>query len=272
VSYQTILFECEGPVAVVTLNRPERANAMNRTMLEELLDVCDTVEGMSDIRALVLTGAGEAFCSGFDLKDQAANRPDGVEQWRDALQIDYDAVMRFWHLPIPTVAAVRGPALAGGFELSMACDMTVAAEGSVFGEPELRFGAGIVVMLLPWLAGPKAAKEIILLGRDDISVESAFDLGLVNRIVPPGEDLSEAMDIAKRLAVIDPMLVKQTKRAINASFTIMGMDQALQNALDIDVQIEGQGSPDKTEFLRLLREEGMKAALSWRDARFGDDA
>jgi len=153
----------------------------------------------------------------------------------------------------------------------MACDMTVAAEGSVFGEPELRFGAGIVVMLLPWLAGPKAAKEIILLGRDDISVESAFDLGLVNRIVPPGCDLAEAMDIAKRLAVIDPMLVKQTKRAINASFAIMGMDRALQNALDIDVQIEGQGSPDKTEFLRLLREDGMKAALAWRDARFSEE-
>lgn len=270
-TYETITFEQDGSVAIVTLNRPNRANAMNRRMLEELLEVCDRVEGDGEIRALVLTGAGEAFCSGFDLKDQAANRPQGVEEWRDALQIDFDAVMRFWHLPIPTVAAVRGPALAGGFELSMACDMTVAAEGSVFGEPELRFGAGIVVMLLPWLAGPKAAKEIILLGRDDISVESAFDLGLVNRIVPAGEDLEEAVGIARRLAVIDPMLVKQTKRAINASFSIMGMDQALQTALDIDAQIEGQGSPDKTEFLRLLREEGMNAALAWRDARFSDE-
>lgn len=270
-AYETLLYERQGPVGILTLNRPNRANAMNRTMLEELQRACDAIEADAAVRAVVLTGAGGAFCSGFDLKEQAENRPQGVAEWTTALRADFEAIMRFWRLSKPTVAAVRGAALAGGFELSMACDLTVAAEDAVFGEPELKFGAGIVVMLLPWLAGAKAAKEIILLGLDDVSAARARELGLVNRIVPPERVAEEAVSVAGRLAALDPMLVMQTKRAINRSLSIMGLEQALEASLDIDIQIEGEGSEHKTEFLRRLREEGMAAALAWRDGRFSGD-
>ena len=91
-------------------------------------------------------------------------RPTGVEAWREILDRDFGTIMRFWHLSKPTIAAVSGYCLAGGCELALCCDITIASEDAIFGEPELKFGAGIVVMILPWLVGPKRAKEIILCG------------------------------------------------------------------------------------------------------------
>ena len=129
--------------------------------------------------------------------------------------------MAFWHLAKPTVAAVHGPALAGACELAMACDITISDETGIFGEPELRFGAGIVVMLLPWMVGPKRAKEIILLGLDNISAREAKDMGLINRVVPKGEDLKTALSIANRLSRIDPPLLAQTKQALNKSYSCL---------------------------------------------------
>jgi enoyl-CoA hydratase len=177
-------------------------------------------------------------------------------------------VMRFWHWPKPTIAAVRGPCLAGGFELALACDLTIAADDAFFGEPELKFGAGIVVMLLPWLVGPKIAKEIILLGEDRLSAARAQAIGIVNRVVPTADLEARALAVARHLAAIDPELVGQTKRAINRSFEARGMLDALEGALAIDLLIEGAGSPDKIQFMAIARREGLKAALSWRDARF----
>ena len=157
--YQSLTLDLDGPIATLTLNRPDRLNAMDQPMLDEMLSACDTVEADPAVRVMVLTGAGKAFSAGFDLQAQAADPPEGAEEWAPVLRKDFDAVMRFWHLSKPTIAAVRGPALAGGCELAMACDLTIAADDARFGEPELQFGAGIVVMLLPWLAGPKKAKE-----------------------------------------------------------------------------------------------------------------
>jgi enoyl-CoA hydratase/carnithine racemase len=184
------------------------------------------------------------------------------------LRKDFDAVMRFWHCPKPTIAAVRGPCLAGAFELSLACDMTIASDTAFFGEPELKFGAGIVVMLLPWLVGPKIAKEIIFLGEDRLSVERARELGIVNKIVPDVSLEAETALVARHLCAIDPGLVKQTKRAINYTLERQGLLDALEAALAIDLDIEAPGSPDKMAFMDIARAEGLKAAIAWRDARF----
>jgi 1,4-dihydroxy-2-naphthoyl-CoA synthase len=166
--YDTILVEHAGPVAILTLNRPDRVNALDRRMLMELGQALDRLEADTACRAVVVTGAGGNFSSGFDLKEQMATRPTGVGSWREILDSDFDTVMRFWHLANPTIAAVEGHCLAGACELALACDITIAAADAVFGEPELKFGAGIVVMILPWLVGPKRAKEIIFSGADRI--------------------------------------------------------------------------------------------------------
>ena len=267
--YQTIELQCGQPVAVLTLNRPQRLNAINKQMLGELQDALDKVEGDAGVRALVVKGAGGNFSSGFDLKEQMEARPSGKEQWREILDRDFSAVTRFWSLKKPTIAAVEGYCLAGGCELALCCDITIAAEDATFGEPELKFGAGIVVMILPWLVGPKRAKEIILSGADRIPAREAYDIGLINRVVPPGEVESTAMALANHIAVIDPDLVQSTKRAINRSFEIMGLTKALEEALEIDLAIEGGGSPDKQRFMEIARKDGLRAAIAWRDARFG---
>lgn len=267
-SKQTVLYERRGAVALVTLNRPDTLNAINRTMLRELASVCDAVEADEAVRALVLTGAGKAFSSGFDLKEQAEAPPQGADQWRPVLRRDFDAIMRFWRLAKPTVAAVRGHALAGGCELALACDLTVAAEDAVFGEPELKFGAGIVVMLLPWLTGPKQAKELLLTGNDRISAARAHAIGLVNQVVAAGEEVDAALALARRMAAMDPGLVRQTKAAINRSYEIMGMAEALDMALEADISIESAGTDDKRRFLEITRTQGLRAALAWRDSRF----
>ncbi len=267
-TFSTIIAETLGPVARLTLNRPERANALNQAMLAEIGDAMDGFERDPAMRAVIVRGAGAAFSSGFDLKEQMERRPSGHDQWRAILRKDFDTVMRFWHCPLPTVAAVRGPCLAGACELALACDITVASEDAFFGEPELKFGAGIVAMILPWIAGPKAAKEIILTGEDRIPAARARELGMVNRIVPAGELDDAALALARRIAAIDPNLVKQTKRAINRTFEAQNMLQALEEALAIDLEIEGAGSPDKAQFMEIARRDGLKAALAWRDARF----
>jgi enoyl-CoA hydratase len=177
-------------------------------------------------------------------------------------------VMRFWRFPKPTIAAVRGACLAGACELALACDLTIAADDAFFGEPELKFGAGIVVMLLPWIVGPKLAKEIILMGEDRILAARAREIGMVNQVVAADELDDAALATARHIAAIDPDLVRETKRAINRTFEVQGIAEALEAALDIDLQIEGQGSPDKIAFLEVARREGLKAALAWRDARF----
>jgi enoyl-CoA hydratase len=268
--YQTITLANEGPVAVLTLNRPERLNAINQRMLSEIQAACDEVEADERTRALVVTSAGKAFSAGFDLQDQAASTPQGNDEWRPVLRRDFEGVIRFWRLSKPTIAAVRGPALAGGCEMAMACDITVAGESAMFGEPEVKFGAGIVVMLLPWLTGPKQAKEIAMLGLDGIPAREALSLGLINRVVPDEEVDETAMALARRIAVVDPMVMRRTKQQINESLAIAGMDKALERALEIDLELEGEGSPDKREFLAELRAKGLRGALAWRDRRFGD--
>jgi enoyl-CoA hydratase/carnithine racemase len=176
--------------------------------------------------------------------------------------------MRFWHFSKPTIAAVRGPCLAGACELALACDITIAADDAFFGEPELKFGAGIVVMILPWIIGPKVAKEIILMCQDRIGAARAREIGMINRVVPSADLDEVALNIARHIGAIDPVLVRETKRSINRSIEARGMLEALEAALASDMLIEGEGSPDKARFMDVARSDGLKAALAWRDARF----
>lgn len=266
--FTTIAVEKRGAIARLTLSRPERTNALNATMLGEIGGALDALEKDADCRVLIVTGAGKAFSSGFDLKEQMERRPSGVDEWRGILRKDFDTIMRFWHFPRPTIAAVRGPCLAGACELALACDITIASEDAFFGEPELKFGAGIVAMILPWVVGPKIAKEIIYTGEDRIPAKRAHELGMVNRVVPSAELEQTALTIAEHIAAVDPNLVKETKRAINRAFEAQNMLEALEQALAIDLAVEGAGSPDKRQFMDIARRDGLKAALAWRDARF----
>jgi enoyl-CoA hydratase/carnithine racemase len=266
--FQSIEYTVQDHIARLNLNRPERLNALNKAALEEINRAMDLAEADDAVRVIVVSGAGRAFSSGFDLKAQMEQRPEGAKVWRDILDLDFNTTMRFWNSPKPTIAAVHGACLAGAFEIAMSCDITIAAEDAVFGEPELKFGAGIVTLLLPWMTSPKHAKRIILSADDRISATEALSMGLVSRVVAKGTQLDEAMRTARGMALMDPDLVAQTKKALNQTYDIQGMQTALQVALDIDHGIESHGSPDKRAFMDVARQKGMREAIAWRDARF----
>ena len=133
------------------------------------------------------------------------------------------------------------------------------------GAPEVKFGSGAVAMLLPFVTGPKSAKEILLTGDDQLTAERALALGIVNHIAPSGEELTKALALAESIAAADPMAVQLSKRAINRTYEAMGMKAALAQALETDIFIESAGGPRRAEFDRIRREQGLKAALVWRD-------
>lgn len=269
--FESIQVEVDCGVGHLILNRPQRLNALSKSMLLEICAAMTQLEGDDEVRVIVLSGAGSGFSSGFDLKDQMERRPKGPQIWREILDLDFTATMRFWRSRKPTIAAVHGPCVAGAFEMALACDITIASEDSFFGEPELRFGAGIVTMLLPWMTSPKHAKRIILSGQDKVGARLAMEMGLVSEVTPKGEHLDCALRVARNIARMDPDLVQQTKKAIQRTYDIQGLEAALATALDIDHAIESHGSPDKARFMDIARSGGLKAALEWRAQRFEEE-
>ena len=176
-TYTTIETRIDGRVAILSLNRPAVLNAINRTLIDEVTAAMAAFVADPQVYAIVLHGNGRAFSAGFDMKESAQNPVTDIDQWREVLGFDFDFLMQFWDCPKPTIAAVHGFALAGGFEMALSCDITIAAEGTRFGEPEVRFGSGIVALLLPWMTTPKLAKELLLTGNDQIDAQRALAHG-----------------------------------------------------------------------------------------------
>jgi enoyl-CoA hydratase/carnithine racemase len=150
----------------------------------------------------------------------------------------------------------------------MMCDLTVAADNAVFGQPEIRFGSAVVAHVLPWLVGARAAKELILTGNDKITAARALELGLVNRVVPVEDLEAETMKLALDLAAVDPTVMGLTKRAINASWEKAGFREALRAGVEFGAAMESDRAPEREEFERIAAEQGLKEAIAWRDQRF----
>jgi len=266
-----IEFEKRGPVAEIHLNRPDKLNALNAAMLEELGTALGEAEQDDEVRVIILCGNGRAFSSGFDLD---MGRPGaGVSESdfiRQELKRDFDLIMRFWDCPKPTIAAVHGYCLGSSMEISAVCDITIAADDCRFGAPEVRFGSGIVCMILPWIIGLKNANEILLVGSTRIDAGRAQAIGLINRVVPAAKLMDEARSLAGELSLNDPLAVRLTKKAIRRTVEIAGMKQALAEALETDIEIETTDTPESRTFNNILASDGPRAALAWRTAQLPD--
>ena len=269
--YQTIELSRQGPLALLALNRPDKLNAINASMIDEINQALDEIEGEAAIHALVVHGNGRAFSAGFDLQAGLAANRETEADWRQAIDADLDLIMRFWHCSKPTIAAVHGHVLAGGFEIALACDMTVGDSSALFGEPELRFGSSIVALLLPWYVNPKRAKKMLLSGQDRMTADEALQHGIVNEVVADGQALERAIALAREVALMDPDSVRMTKQAINQTYEIMGLGKALRMGADTSIEIETLETELRAQFNQVLRGEGMKAALAWREARLEQD-
>lgn len=266
--YQTILYRVDAPIALVTLNRPHVLNALSVELTDEMGRALDAAEADPQVRVVILRGAGRAFSAGYDLKETADGPPLGVVGWRRRLEHHVRFTLRVWDLKKPVIAAVHGFVLGGGCDLAMMCDLTVAAEGTLFGEPEIRFGSGVVTMIMPWVVGLKKTKELLFTGHDKIDAREAMELGMVNRVVPAERLEEEALALAHEIAKIDPEAIALTKAAINRTFEIAGLKAGIEYNLEIDTLIEAAETPERVEFNRIRKAQGLKAALTWRDARF----
>jgi enoyl-CoA hydratase len=275
VSGDVLLEESLGPVRRLTLNRPEVLNALSTGLVQRLSEALARAADDEAARVLVIRGAGRAFCAGYDLKEEAERQaregPPDAAAWRTDLQHSMGRMLELFDHPKPVIAQVHGYCLAGGCDLMMMCDLAVASEDALFGEPEIRFGSGVVTMVMPWLIGARRAKELLLTGEDRVPADEALRLGLVNRVVPPDRLDQETLALARRIAVLDPVALSLTKRAINRSWEAAGFREALQANVDLDAVIEAAEVPERKEFNRIRAERGLKAAIEWRDARFRDD-
>jgi enoyl-CoA hydratase/carnithine racemase len=273
VTEAVLLEEDLGPVRRLTLNRPGVLNALNSELVEALSDALRRAAADDGARVLVIRGSGRAFSAGYDLKEEAElererGGPLDAAGWRDALASDVGHMLELFDHPKPVIAQVHGYCLAGGCDLMMMCDLAVAADDAVFGEPEIRFGSGVVTMVMPWLIGARKAKELLFTGEDRMPADHALEIGLVNRVVPRDELDERTLELASSIAMLDPVGISLTKRAINRAWEAAGFRQALQANIDIDAVIESAEVPERKEFNRIREERGLKAAIEWRDARF----
>jgi methylglutaconyl-CoA hydratase len=231
VSYRTILIDDNPPIRTITLNRPERRNAMTREMQTELTSALEKTAA-GEYRVLILTGAGEAFCSGLDLSELQGMQNKTAADHRD----DAERIARLFvtlnELPIPTIAAVHGPAIAGGTGLAMTCDFTLATPESKFGFTEVRIGfvPALVSAYLSLQLGEKRCRDLLLTGRLFDAAE-AHRIGLVNEVVPHGELMARVQTLAETLLGNSPESLSATKRLLAAQNRAW-LDAAISAALE----------------------------------------
>ena len=249
----------------LTLNRPDKLNALSPDLVQALSAAVDQAAADPEVRVIALAGAGRAFCAGYDLEEEASGDIGGPVAWRDLLAADVAATLKLLDCPKPVIAQVHGYALAGGLELAMACDLVVAAEGTKLGEPEIRYGSAPVALLMPYLVGQKKTRELLFTG-DLVDAVEAERLGLVNRVVPANRLADEVDALADRLARVPPDVMAPTKLMLNRAMEVSGFVEAV--AMGLDLQSFVNMSETSREFDAIVRRDGLKAALAWRDERY----
>ena len=268
-SYETITYETDERVAIITFNRPKQLNAFNQTLKNEVRDAVKKFDGDNDRRVLVVTGAGgKAFSAGYDLKESGGQARTDLDQWRARMGDDYSFTRSVWECSKPVIAMIEGHCLAGALEFAQMCDIRYCSEDSSFGVVETRFSAGVVTFVMPWIIGARA-REMIYSG-DTIGAEEAQKIGLVNRVFPKAKLRAETMKRAKKMSQVALSCLKWNKRAINHSFETMGLRSAIQYGSEASAIMDATGSPEADTFETIRRSEGLPAALKWRAAQFAD--
>jgi enoyl-CoA hydratase len=231
----TIVYDVDGAVATITMNRPDVANAQNTALIDQLDAAFDAADADDAVRVVVLAAAGKHFSSGHDLKELVGQAD--IDTWRAMRETPegkfrhekimyFDRCVKIYNFRKPTIAAVQGSCIAAGLMLACMCDLIVAADDAVFQNPVLRMtGAGVELLVEPWELGPRKAKEFLLTG-DKIDANEAWRLGLVNRVVPRDALLVETRAIADKIALVPPATAAVVKESINNTMDLMGKSQS----------------------------------------------
>jgi enoyl-CoA hydratase len=265
--YQYILYEVADNIATITLNRPKQLNAMNAAFKEEIKAAIANATADELVRVIVLTGTGKAFSAGNDLQSNFESPPKCMEDWRVRIQREVQFALTFWECPKPVIAAVNGYCLASGSEMAMACDITIAAQSAVFGEPEIRQSSGPPMLLTPWIMGVKRAKEMLFTG-NMVSAEVAEKYGMVNHVVPDDKLMEFTYRMARKIAAVDPYAVRISKYTLCRAFDIMGFRTTLQVNSDLMAIINNEETEEIKWFKKLAQEKGYKEANAERLLKF----
>ena len=244
--FMTLLTENRGQVRLLTMNMPDKHNALNTALTQSLLDALRAAEADASVNAVVLAGAGESFCAGADTREFSALTPDDPGAVMRRADLTTTLHRMFSQMSKPIVAAVRGNALGGGAGLAIACDMVVMADTVRFGYPELKHGivAAVVLANLVRQVGRKQAFELVGMA-EPVDGARALALGLANRVVPSEEVVEEAMKIAQRLASWSAIAMSTTKRTFHRAAEL-SLEQALDVGRDANVMMRGfkNATPD----------------------------
>jgi enoyl-CoA hydratase len=284
-SSEQLLFSVEERVARVTLNRPQKRNALAPQTLQDLHDALLEADDRTDVNVVVLQGAGRDFCAGYDLagvyagraaEDQARTAAPSYRSSIDSLDDDAWFMERqqvlttiIFDLHKPVVAKVQGNCLAGGTDLALVCDFVIVADDAKIGFPATRANGSPPNHMWVYHCGPQWAKRLLMTG-DCVSGRDAARLGLALESTPPGELDAAVDELARRLSYVDAELLAAQKRIVNQALELMGAKTLQRLAVENDARAHLSKGPRRTQFKADMAEHGLKEALKNRDGPFGD--
>jgi enoyl-CoA hydratase/carnithine racemase len=272
-----ILYEVEGPVATITLNRPKAYNAISLELENELHEALDKAASQANVRAVILTGSGAAFSAGYDmaaageaesgsLDPGKTSEGDFLSYWWKENTREVDNLMHLWQLSKPVIAAVNGWAMGGGFWYQLACDVTIASERAVFGQPEVRHVSN-TTFLFAALCGWKTANRYALTG-DHIDAQEALRIGLVNQVVAHEQLIPTARRLAERIAMVPEASVRLNKAITMRGLQASGLLAGVNLNVALSTIAHGSHGPDRERLFAAQKEGGMRGFLDARDSRF----
>jgi len=264
-----VTYTIDDHVGIVSLNRPDKLNAISADLKRTLVERFHEADRDAATSVVVLRAEGRSFCAGYDISPNPARdaRKGNTLAWHASLTDDVALEMTPWDMTKPVIASVQGHCLGGGCELAMLCDLTIAADDAVFGEPEIRFSNVGPALVMPFVIGLKRARELLYLG-DTIDAQTALAYGMVNRVVPRAELEAATLKFARRLALISPEALAGTKLAVNRGADAAGFRNAIRAGLDVVAPLYAARTEVGTKFDELRQKEGLGAALRWRAQQF----
>jgi enoyl-CoA hydratase/carnithine racemase len=263
--YETILYEKDATdkFATITINRPDKMNAMNKVVIREIDAAVTAAVADPDVNALVITGAGRSFSAGYDL--QGGDFDVDIDFWREDMTENAEALLNIWRAPIPVIASVNGYALAGALELMMCCDLAIAADNAKFGEPEVRHNSGPPALMMPWLLATRDVRWLMFTG-DMVDAEEALRMHLINKVVPADQLKEKTENLARKLARMPVPALKYTKASINNQQMVAGLMPSFQYNIEAiaALHVTKQGR----DWMANLAKMSLKEYLAFRDDPF----
>ena len=267
----TVLWEPDGRLGYITLNRPEKLNALSQPMLREFDEVLEAARHDDQVRVVIIRGAGRAFSAGYDLAPDAEGRAaagDPVDD-HERLQANIDRWLRVWDFPKPVIAQVHGYCLAGATQFCVMTDLTIVAEDARIGLPSIPVGGGYISPMWTWLVGPKRAKEMSFIPGSQIDGRTASAWGFANRAVPADRLADDVRQIAAAMAVVPAKILRLKKSSINRTMDVQGFRVAVGLGAETDALLHA--SRPVQQISGMIRESGLRGAIArFRGGDVGD--